>query len=307
MSLKSLKARRGTSAITKMTEAAAKLEKKGYEPDPRLWKAPRDKDGNGYAVIRFLPAPEQNELPWGRYWSHAFKGERTGQWYIERSLTSLGKQDPLGELNSKDYNSGSEARKALASKRKRKLNYVANIYVVSDPARPENEGKVFMYEFGKKIYNKIMEAMQPEYPDEAPMDPFDMWEGGNFKLKVRKVEGFPNYDKSDFDDPSALLDGDDAELEAVYEQVHDLDKYTLEEGYKTYDQLKARLDMVMGSVSEEVQRDLNTTAESAPIPSVEESQPATSVIDTGDDEDLSVDAEDDGDVSSYFDSLADED
>ena len=196
MSFANLKKNR--DQISKLLQAAEAVggstEKKSYE-DNRFWKPTVDKVGNGYAVIRFLPAAECNDLPWARYGDHGFKGP-TGLWYIERSLTSTGQQDPVGELNSKLWNSGIDADKEIARDRKRRLHYVSNVMVVNDPANPANEGKVFMYQYGKKIFDKIMDLMQPTFADEKPVNPFDFWEGADFKLKIRQVEGYRNYDKS---------------------------------------------------------------------------------------------------------------
>ena len=179
--------------------------------DDRFWKPELDKSGNGYAIIRFLPQPSGEDLPWCKIWSHAFNGP--GGWYIENSLTTLQKKDPVSEYNTELWNSGVEANKDVARKQKRILKYYSNVLVVSDPKHPENEGKVFLYRFGKKIFDKISEVMNPQFDDESPMNPFDFWEGANFKLKVRKVDGFWNYDKSEFEAASALHEGDDTQLE----------------------------------------------------------------------------------------------
>ena len=202
-----------------------------------------DKSGNGYAVIRFLPAPEGEDMPWAKVWNHAFQGP-TGQWYIENSLTTVGQNDPVSEYNSKLWNSGVESDKEIARKQKRKLQYYSNIYVVEDPANPQNEGKVFLYRYGKKIFDKIMEAMQPAFQDESPVNPFDFWEGANFKLKLRKVDGYWNYDKSEFADPSALFDNDE-EIEALWKTEYSLADFTASSNFKSYDELKTRLDAVL--------------------------------------------------------------
>ena len=203
--------------ISKLIQAAEKAngpsEKKSYV-DERFWKPTVDKAGNGYAVIRFLPATKDEELPWVRYWDHGFKGP-TGLWYIENSLTSIGQADPVGELNSRLWNSGIESDKDKARTQKRRLHYVTNVYIVSDPSNPDNEGKVFLYQFGKKIFEKIMDVMQPSFADEKAVNPFDLWEGANFKLKIRNVEGYRNYDKSEFDSQTALSE-DDTVLEGIY-------------------------------------------------------------------------------------------
>lgn len=213
--------------------------------DDRFWVPTRDKAGNGYAVIRFLPGLNTDGTPWIRYWDHAFKGP-TGQWYIEKSLTSIGQQDPVGETNAKLWNSGIESDKAIVRERKRNLRYVTNVLIISDPSAPENEGKVMLYRFGKKIFDKIMDAVIPQFPDETPVNPFDMWEGADFVLKIRKVEGYPNYDTSSFKAPSPLMGGDDAMLEKVYNKQHDTSEWTDPKNYKTYDELKARLATVLG-------------------------------------------------------------
>jgi hypothetical protein len=236
-------------SIDKLAQKAEELngnsgEKKSYKDD-RLWKPTVDKSGNGYAVIRFLPAIEGEDVPWVRYWDHGFKGP-TGQWYIERSLTSIGQTDPVSEMNSKLWNSGLDEDKATARERKRRLHYVSNIYVISDPANPENEGKVFLYQYGKKIFDKIMDMMKPEFVDEEPVNPFDVWEGADFKLKIRNVEGYRNYDKSEFALPSALLDGDEDKLSAVENSMHPLYEFVDPKSYKSYDQLKERLNTVLG-------------------------------------------------------------
>ena len=215
--------------------------------DERLWKPELDKTGNGYAVIRFLPAVEGEDMPWAKIWNHAFQGP-TGQWYIENSLTTLGQKDPVSELNSSFWNSGVESDKEIARKQKRKLQYFSNIYVVSDPKHPENEGKVFLFRYGKKIFDKIMEAMQPAFEDETPVNPFDFWQGANFKLKIRKVDGFWNYDKSEFEKPSAIFDNDDA-IEEVWKQQHALSEKTDPSNFKSYDELKKRLDTVLAGTT----------------------------------------------------------
>jgi hypothetical protein len=217
-------------------------EKKSYVDD-RLWKPVMDKSGNGYAVIRFLPAVDGEDMPWAKVWNHAFQGP-TGQWYIENSLTTIGQNDPVSEMNSAYWNSGVESDKEIARKQKRKLQYFANIYVVEDSANPENEGKVMLYRFGKKIFDKCMEAMQPAFKDETAVNPFDFWEGANFKLKLRMVEGYWNYDKSEFSAPSALFDDDD-KLEEVWKKQYPLSEFTSETNFKSYEELKKRLDMVL--------------------------------------------------------------
>ena len=229
----------------KLVKEVEKMNNNGStSSDDRVWKLECDKSGNGYAVIRFLPAPNGEDLPFVKLYSHAFQGP--GGWYIENSLTTLGQKDPVSELNSTLWNNGTDAGKELARKQKRKLTYIANIYVVKDPANPANEGKVFLYKFGKKIFDKLTAAMQPEFEDEEAIDPFDFWQGANFKLKAKNVAGYRNYDSSEFARPSALLDDDDA-MEAVWKSQYSLAELVAADQFKSYDDLKKRLDYVLGN------------------------------------------------------------
>ena len=212
--------------------------------DERFWKQEVDASGNGYAVIRFLPAPDGETVPWAKVYSHAFQGP--GGWYIENSLTTLGDKDPVGEINRRLWNSGEDADKDTARRQKRKLSYYSNIQVVKDPKHPENEGKVFLYKYGKKIHDKVLAAMQPEFQDETPVNVFDLWEGANFKLKIKKVAGFWNYDSSEFDSVSALS-SDDTELEATWKSEHSLEAFTAADQFKSYEDLEKRLQLVLGS------------------------------------------------------------
>jgi hypothetical protein len=212
--------------------------------DERLWKLEVDKSGNGYAVIRFLPAPNGEDLPFVKLYSHAFQGP--GGWYIENSLTTLGQKDPVSEYNTTLWNNGTDAGKDLARKQKRKLTYVSNIYVVKDPSNPENEGKVFLYKYGKKIFDKLTAAMQPEFEDEEAIDPFDFWQGANFKLKAKNVAGYRNYDSSEFAAVSALLDDDEA-MEGIWKQQYSLEEFVAPDQFKSYDDLKKRLGYVLGT------------------------------------------------------------
>ena len=294
MSFEALKRSRGSniSKIIKAAEATNSGETKSYVDD-RIWKPTVDKAGNGYAVIRFLPGTEEN-IPFVRYWDHGFKGP-TGQWYIENSLTSIGQPDPVGELNSRLWNTGLDSDKDKARTQKRRLHYVTNIYVVSDPSAPQNEGKVFLYKFGKKIFDKIYDLMNPAFADETPVDPFDFWEGADFKLKIRNVEGYRNYDKSEFASAAPLLSADEAKLEEVYGKLHDLSEFTNPKNYKSYDDLKAKLMRVLGeqatagayTVKEEIKMN-------DPIPAIE---PVTA-------EEMSSEDED---TLSYFSKLAKQD
>ena len=221
----------------------ATSEKKSYKDD-RFWRPELDKASNGYAVIRFLPAPPNEDLPWAKLYTHGFQGR--GGWFIENSRTTFGEKDPVSEMNSELWNSGIESDKDIARARKRKLQYISNILVISDPANPQNEGKIFLYKFGKKIFDKIQEAMEPEFADEKAVNPFDLWDGANFKLKVRKISGFINYDKSEFDSPSELFDGDDAQLEELWKKQYSLTAFTDPSNFKSYDELKQRLMEVVG-------------------------------------------------------------
>ena len=248
MSLESLKRSNSLDKLLgEVQKENAPLEKKSYK-DERLWKPEVDKSGNGYAVIRFLPAVEGEDMPWAKVWNHAFQGP-TGQWYIENSLTTLGKNDPVSEMNSAYWNTGIESDKEIARKQKRKLQYFSNIYVVSDTKHPENEGKVFLFRYGKKIFDKVMAAMQPEFEDEKAINPFDFWEGANFKLKIRKVAGYWNYDSSDFDNASALFDNDE-KIEETWKTQYALNEFSAATNFKSYEELKTRLDAVLsGSVT----------------------------------------------------------
>ena len=245
MSFASLKKASSGNSLARLTQEIEKLNQPTQSgADERLWKPELDKSGNGFAVIRFLPAPDGEDMPWAKIWSHAFKGPQ-GQWYIENSLTTLGKDDPVGELNRELWNSGKESDKAIARAQKRKLSYYSNIYVVSDPTHPENEGRVFLYKYGKKIFDKLVEAMQPAFADEKALDPFNFWEGADFKLKIRKVDGYWNYDKSEFAAPKPLLN-DDAKLESIWKQAYSLADFEAQKNFKSYEKLKARLDLVLG-------------------------------------------------------------
>ena len=247
MSFANLKKQSKLGSLTeKLVKEVEKMNTTNSSSDERVWKLDCDKSGNGYAVIRFLPAPEGEDLPFVKLYSHAFQGP--SGWYIENSLTTLGQKDPVSEYNTLLWNNGTDAGKELARKQKRKLTYISNIYVVKDPANPENEGKVFLYKYGKKIFDKIMEAMQPEYEDETPINAFDFWQGANFKLKAKNVAGYRNYDSSEFANPAPLLDDDDA-LEAVWKKQYSLAELVAPDQFKTYDELKKRLDSVLGAKS----------------------------------------------------------
>jgi hypothetical protein len=245
MSFSDLKKQSKLGSLTaKLVKEVEKMNNNASSGDDRVWKLECDKSGNGYAVIRFLPAPNGEDLPFVKLYSHAFQG--SGGWYIENSLTTLNQKDPVSELNSELWNNGTDAGKEIARKQKRKLTYVSNIYVVKDPANPDNEGKVFLYKFGKKIFDKITAAMQPEFEDETPIDPFDFWQGANFKLKAKNVAGYRNYDSSEFAAQGALLDDDDA-MEAIWKKQYSLAELVAPDQFKSYDELKKRLDYVLGN------------------------------------------------------------
>ena len=268
-------------------------------PDERLSKPELDKAGNGYAVVRFLPAPDGEDMPWAKVWSHAFKGPG-GQWYIENSLTTLGKEDPVSDLNRGLWNSGRDQDKATARAQKRKLSYYSNIYVVSDPAHPENEGKVFLYKFGKKIFDKLIEAMQPAFADETPLDPFNFWTGANFKLKIRKVDGYWNYDKSEFATPTPLLE-DDKALEGIWKQAYPLAEFEDPKNFKSFEQLQTRLSLVLGRAPvaappvDESQEEVVAKPWGQEVKNFQEKAVASSPVEA------------EGDTLSYFAQLAEED
>ena len=265
-----LKRNRNTfDSLKKAMEAPSTNAEAGSKDDTRFWQPEVDKAGNGMAVIRFLPAPAadgDDAHPWVRVFNHGFQGP--GGWYIENSLTTLNQKDPVSEYNSILWNSGIEANKEIARKQKRRLTYISNILVVSDPKNPENEGQIKLYKFGKKIFDKISEAMNPEFADETPLNPFDFWEGANFKIKIRQVEGYRNYDKSEFDSITPV-DGDDATLEAIWKKEYSLKEFLEPKQFKSYDTLKAKLDKVLGldgvaPVKTKAEDTILDTAKSAP-------------------------------------------
>jgi hypothetical protein len=278
MSFAKLKAN-SASSISKLVRAAEKLTENKSYGDDRLWSPTVDKAGNGYAVIRFLPPAEGEDLPWVRYWDHGFKGP-TGRWYIENSLTSVGLPDPVSELNSKLWNTGLESDKEIVRLRKRRLHYVSNILVISDSGNPANEGKVMLFKYGKKIFDKIMDVMQPQFEDEKPINVFDFWGGANFKLKIRSVEGYRNYDKSEFETAAPLFKGDDKQLEAIYGKLHSLKDFTDPKNYKSYNELKKKLFEVLGEGAYPEEAAEIKTRESAPS-RMEEKAPEP-VEDSGD-------------------------
>jgi hypothetical protein len=306
MDIQKLRAMRNSDfgAIANAFEKVAnpQTESKSYADD-RFWRLEGDKAGNGTATLRFLPRVEGDELPWVRLFSHGFQGP-TGKWYIENSLTTLGENDPVGELNTQLWNSGSEASKEIARKQKRKLSFIANVLVVSDPKHPENEGKVFLFKFGKKIFDKIMGKARPTFEDEKPVNVFDLWEGSNFKLRMRKKDGYANYDESVFTEPCAVS-SDEEELLRIVNSQHKLAEFIDRKNFKSYDELKKKLNDVLSgdsfvgksaaAIAEEEDRPVRAVPEqrSAPAP-VAKSKPAPA-------------DDDDDDVMSYFEKIAKED
>ena len=292
MSFSSLKKQSSLGSLTsKLVKEIEKTNTTKGGADERLWKPELDKSGNGYAVIRFLPATDGEDLPWAKVYSHAFQGP--GGWYIENSLTTLGAKDPVSEYNRDLWNSGNDGDKDVVRRQKSKLSYYANIYVVKDPVNPHNEGGVFLFKFGKKIFDKLTAAMQPEFEDETPINPFDFWQGANFKLKIRKVDGYWNYDKSEFDAPSPLLDDDDA-LEALWKKEYPLADFTAQSNFKSYEDLERRLKSVLGQKQAQRPRiDEEVVQEDDPTPVA-----AAAVASAPD--------ADEDDALSYFQKLAEE-
>ena len=268
---------KSSSNLDKLTKAIEQLNSNQNSQDSNednFWRPEVDKAGNGYAVIRFLPAPAvdgDDGLPWTKIYTHGFQGP--GGWYIENSLTSLNQKDPVSEYNSELWNSGIEANKEIARKQKRRLTYISNVLIVEDPKHPENNGQVKLFKFGKKIFDKITDAMNPP-PEfgETPVNPFDLWKGANFKLKIRKVEGYQNYDKSEFDAPTALYDGDDAKLEALWKSEYSLKQFLDPKEFKSYDELKVRLTRVLGAPATTAKTStVETATPSVSEPSIEPS------------------------------------
>ena len=299
MSFSNLKKQSSLGSLTaKLVKEVEKMSSTGNNTDDRIWKPEVDKAGNGFAVIRFLPAPEGEELPWAKVYTHAFQS--TGGWFIDNCLTTVNQNCPVCEANRELWNTGSKANQDIVRDRKRKLSYYSNIYVVQDKAHPENEGKVFLFKFGKKIFDKVTAAMQPEFEDEKPIDPFDFWNGANFKVKITKKDGYWNYDKSEFDSPGPLSDDDD-EMEAIWKKSYPLAEFVNPEKFKSYDQLKNRLNTVLGKAK--VQQKVDESFED------EDSGSAPPVPENLRDELSSLSpskVEEDDDALSYFARLAEE-
>ena len=300
MSFKDLKKQSKLGSLTaKLVKEVEKMNNTGGNTDDRIWKLDVDKGGNGYAVIRFLPAPENEDLPFVKLYSHAFQGP--GGWYIENSLTTLGQKDPVSEYNSLLWNNGTDLGKETARKQKRKLTYVSNVYVVKDPAYPENEGKVFLFKYGKKIFDKLTAAMQPEFEDEEAIDPFDFWQGANFKLKAKNVAGYRNYDSSEFAAVSPLLNDDDA-LESLWKKQFSLAELVAGDQFKTYEELKTRLDYVLGN-KKTATPEYEVADEDDDRGAAEELVVTAAAVSTSP---SSVNDDDDDDALSYFQKLAEE-
>ncbi len=292
--------KKSKGSLDKLSKAIESLSEKNSGNDDRFWYPETDKAGNGTAVIRFLPASEvdgEDGLPWVRTFSHGFQGP--GGWLIENCLTTLSEKCPVCESNNGLWNSGLEANKEIVRKRKRKLTYISNILVISDPKNPDNEGKVFLFKFGKKIFDKLTEAMNPEFEDETAINPFDFWEGANFKIKIRQVEGYRNYDRSEFDSPSALFEGNDDKLEAIWKKEHSLKEFLSPSQFKSYDKIKERLNVVLGERGELPQREEDVIPESHKIKK-------TRSIEDIDTDDLLSKSDTDSDLD-YFRDLAEED
>ena len=306
MSFSSLKQNKG-SAFSKLQKQLEDTTKVGTV-DERFWKLTTDKAGNGFAVIRFLPASDGEDMPFAKLYSHAFQGP--GGWYIENSLTTLGQKDPLGEYNRELWNSGDESLKEQVRKQKRKLSYYSNIYVVKDPSNPDNEGKVFLFRYGKKIHDKIMDVVNgDELEGREGINPFDFWGGANFKLRAKKVAGYPNYDSSEFQDPGTLEDLDDAQLESIWNRQHKLQELVAPESFKTYEQLQERLNEVLNlKGGQRTEKVVETLAQKPDFRKVENMnlKPEAVQVDapvqiSGEDQPY----EDDEDVMDYFRKLAD--
>ena len=297
MSFADLKKQSKMGSLTeKLIKQVEKLNDTGSKDDERFWKPVMDKGGTGSAIIRFLPAPEGCDLPWVQVWSHAFQSN--GKWMIDNCLTTLGQNCPVCEANRELWNTGSKDNQNIVRDRKRKLSYFANIYVVKDPANPANEGRVFLYKFGKKIFDKIMASMQPEFDDEEPINPFDFWKGANFKLKLVKKDGYWNYDKSEFAPSSALLDDDD-ELETIYKSLNNLNDFVAPSEFKSYEDLKKRLDYTLGLKGTPKFQDTETIDEEEEVEVSRPAKETTSVRSS-----VSNDDEDEDDALSYFQKLA---
>jgi hypothetical protein len=284
MDFSKLKSMSGRKSLDALNAELTKISNQdsGKKGDDRFWTPSVDKAGNGYAVIRFLPPSDKDDVPFIRLYDHGFQGP-TGLWYIENSLTTIGKPDPVSEYNSKLWNTGLESDKEIARKQKRRLHFISNIYVIADPAKPENEGKVFLFKYGKKIFDKLNEAMNPQFEDEQAVNPFDMWEGANFKLKIRQVDGYRNYDRSEFDKQSQLKDSDD-ELESIWKTQYSLKEFVDVSNFKSYEQLQEKLTRVLNLENQPSRKVAYEEDDTPQLPKTEYKQ--TSSVDDDDDESM---------------------
>lgn len=305
MNFKDLKKQSSLGSLTeKLIKEAEKMGGNNSSDNPNLFKLETDKVGNGRAVIRFLPAPPNEDLPFVKLYNHGF--QVNGRWFIENCLTTLGEECAVCRANSELWNSGVDSDKEIARTRKRKLSYYANVYIVSNPADPSLEGQVKIFRFGAKVFDKIKASMKPEFEDDPVIDPFDLWNGANFRLRVKKVAGYPNYDDSVFEPPSALLDGDDDKLEALWKTEHSLQELVSRDKFKSPEELEKRLNYVLGSkpISQSVREQeeelepLAQSSESDIMKELEESysrSKSSTVEETDEDED---------DAMAYFSKLA---
>lgn len=232
------------SNLQKVKEALDKMNKGGDSyKDGRMWTPTQDDAGNALAVIRFLPSLKADQLPWVKVYTHGFQGS-TGRWYIEKCLTTIGADDPVCNYTRKLWNRGDDEGKELARKYKRKLSYYSNVLVVNDPKHPENEGKVFLFRYGAKIFAKITSMMMPELDSDPSVDVFDPDVGANFRLRVKRVAGYANYDDSAFQAPSPISK-DDKVLDGILSAAYDLGEFLKPESYKSFDELDAKFHDVL--------------------------------------------------------------
>ena len=294
-------------SLSTLTDKLEKMDTKSSYVDDRFWKPTRDKSGNSYSIIRFLPPAPEDSLNFAKIYNHAF--DVNGKWFIDNCPTSIGKVCPVCESNSELWNSGLETNKSIARNRKRKLSYIVNIFVISDKQEPENEGKVFLYKIGPQIFEKISNAIKPKFEDDEKFNPFDLWTGANFKLKIKKtiVDGksMSTYEDSVFETPAPLFDND-AVLEEIWNKEYKLEEFVSEPNFKEYDELKKRFDFVVGSFA--------TTPKVKTVTPKETDDDLP--FDVSDDDSADIlnssnetnDTEfDDSDDMSYFAALADED
>ncbi len=274
--------------IKKLEDIGSK--KKAYESDGTEWRLTADADGNGTAVIRFLPAKDIDgeDVPFIKSYRHAVK--MNGQWYIENCPTTIGGQCPVCEENSPLWNSGIESNIAIARSQKRKLSYTGNIVVLQDKANPDSVGKVFKYNFGQKIMEKIIAMGRPEFDGQVAIDVTDIYEGAPFYLKMEQIAGFPNYDKSTFGPVSELYDGDETQLKAIYDSMHPLKALIAPNQFKPYDELSKKWNKLSGKTAKHVKlaqhEDLNLVAQVDDSADIPFEMPKAAVVGSNDDDDL---------------------